>query len=87
MEVTYNYFTFKEGQVYIAYAPQLDLSSCGKTQREAGRMLKKAVKLFIEEAQRMGTLREILIESGYNERDNGVWTYPPICEIVMEEKV
>jgi hypothetical protein len=87
MEVTYSYLTFKEGNVYVAYTPQLDISSCGKNQQEAGRMLKKAVKLFIKEAERMETLREILIESGYEEGKNGIWTYPPIYEIVMEEKV
>ena len=35
----------------------------------------------------MGTPEEILIEGGYEKGGNDIWNYPPICEIVMEEKV
>lgn len=57
---------FKEEGAYVSYCPELDLSSCGKSIDEAKDNLLKATKLFIEEAQKMGTLKSILEESGYD---------------------
>ena len=31
MRIKYSAIVFKEGDSYVAYAPQLDLSSCGDT--------------------------------------------------------
>ncbi|OGK11175.1 MAG: hypothetical protein A2Y63_03365, partial [Candidatus Riflebacteria bacterium RBG_13_59_9] len=50
---------------FVAHCPQLDVSSCGKTVEEARANILTAVRLFLEEAARMGTLREILDEAGY----------------------
>lgn len=57
--------TFKEGNVYISLSPELGVSSFGKTAKEAKNSLKEAVSLFLEECQRIGTLREVLQESGF----------------------
>ena len=51
---------FKEENVFISYCPELDISSCGSTIEQAKDMLHTAVRLFIEESERMGTLEEIL---------------------------
>jgi len=72
MRVSYNVIVFKEGDIFVSYSPQLDLSSCGKTPVEARKMLREAVMLFIEEAEKMGTLEDILTECGY-EKDNDHW--------------
>jgi len=56
---------WKEGASYVAYAPELDVSSCAKTANQAKSRLREAVSLFIEEAARMGTLEEILAEAGF----------------------
>lgn len=55
----------KEGKIYVAYTPALDLSTCGKTLAEAERMFKEVVELFIEELQRMGTLDKTLSDLGW----------------------
>ena len=69
---------FKEGGTYISYCPELDVSSCGNTIDEARKNLKIAVNLFIEEAEKMGTLRDILYESGYELKEPDYWQAPRI---------
>ncbi|MCK5380227.1 MAG: hypothetical protein KAJ81_02080 [Candidatus Latescibacteria bacterium] len=48
----------------MAYSPLLDLSSFGVSVDHARKMLKEAAWLFIEEAEKMGTLKQILEEAG-----------------------
>lgn len=40
---------WKEGRTYVAYAPELDVASCGRTAKKAKARLKEAVSLYIEE--------------------------------------
>ena len=54
--------------MFVAYTPELDLSSCGGSQQKALHNLKEAVTLFLEEAENMGTLSQILEEAGYSKR-------------------
>jgi hypothetical protein len=68
MEVEFTSQIFREGRLYVAYAPELDVSSCGGSPAKAKRNLLDAVRLFLEEAERMGTLSRILKESGYVQR-------------------
>ena len=63
---------FQEGEVYIAYVPELDLSSCGDTPEEARRNIRDAIEGFLETSEEMGTLGEILEEAGF-ERAAGTW--------------
>ena len=56
--------------MYVAYTPQLDLSSCGGTKDKALKNLKEAARLFLEEAEKLGTLEQILEEAGYHIRKN-----------------
>ena len=69
---------WKEGNVYVSYCPQLDVSSCGDTVEDARKMLKEAVRLFLEEAEKKGTLQDILEESGYHLENNQKWIPPKI---------
>jgi len=57
---------FREGDAIIAYCPELDISSCGHSETEARANLQTALRLFLEEAARMGTLADILAEAGYD---------------------
>jgi hypothetical protein len=59
---------WKEESSHVAYAPELDISSCGKTASQAKARLRESVTLFIEETARMGTLEEILAEVGFEQR-------------------
>ena len=68
MEISFTTQILKEGRTYVAYTPELDLSSCGGTEGKARKNLLEAVRLFLEEAEKMGTLEQILEESGYVRR-------------------
>lgn len=77
------YFTteiHKEGQYFIAWTPELDVSSMGTTIDEARANLREAVGLFLKEAEKMGTFREILEEAGYVRVDQ-MWRAPEILAI------
>ena len=68
MEIQFTTRIFKEGRSFVAQALELDISSCGGTKEKALRRLKEAVCLFLEEADKMGALEQILEEAGYGKR-------------------
>ena len=72
MDVHFTTQVFKEGRSFVAHTPQLDVSSCGTTRDKAIANLQEAVRLFLEEADRMGTLDQILEEAGYSKGKNGI---------------
>ncbi len=63
---------FKEGDVFVAVASELNVSSYGDTIEGAKESLREAVDAFIEECQEMGTLDEVLEEAGFS-RINETW--------------
>ena len=63
---------FKEDDVFVAISPQLNISSFGDSVEDARASLKEAIAAFIEECTAMGTLDEILEESGFS-RTNEDW--------------
>lgn len=46
---------WKEGPTYVAYAPELDVSSCGRTASQAKSRLREAISLFVEESAKLET--------------------------------
>ena len=74
--IEYDMIIFKEDETYVAYCPELDVSSCGNTVEHAREMLKTAVRLFLEEAEKMGTLEDILEEARYKKDTSGCWIPP-----------
>ena len=50
---------------FVAHALELDVSSCAGTKDKADKNLKEAVRLFLEEAGKMGTIDQILQKAGY----------------------
>ncbi len=74
--IDYDIIVFKEDEMYVAHCPELDVSSCGNTVDKAKEMLKTAVNLFLEEAEKMGTLTDILEESRYRKDAGGRWLPP-----------
>jgi hypothetical protein len=63
MEIQFTTRIFKEGRTFVAHALELDVSSCGGSKEKALKNLKEAVRLFLEEAGKMGTLEQILEEA------------------------
>ena len=74
-DIAYTIHTFREGDSYVAYVPELDVSSCGATNDEARKNIREAVQAFIEAGEEMGTLDQILEESGYQRVGEG-WNAP-----------
>jgi predicted RNase H-like HicB family nuclease len=64
-DIAYTVHTFKEGNTYVAYVPELDLSSCGATRDNARKNMRDAVAGFLESAAARGALNLILEEAGY----------------------
>lgn len=63
--IQFNTDIWREGDMYVSYVPQLDISSCGKTIEEAKKNIYDAVEGFIEEAANMGTVQQIMDEAGF----------------------
>lgn len=74
---------WKEGKHYLAYNPELDVASQGKTPENAQEMLKDAISLFIETAKDMGTLNSILSEAGFVKKEKR-WISPVISLSPLE---
>ena len=77
-KIEFDGIIFREGGLYVGYSPKLDVSSCGDTMEKARKNLLTAVRLFLEEADRMGTLEEILAECGYAKTVTGQWQTPRV---------
>ena len=68
MTIEFRSHVFKEGKMYVAYTPELDLSSCATTQTKAQKNLIEAVRLFLEEAEKKGSLSQILQQARFVRR-------------------
>ncbi len=86
MDIQFTTDIFKEGAQYGAHTPELDLSSCARTETKARDNLIEAVRLFLEEAGKMGTLEQLLQESGYVRRGNGAWQAPQLASPPLVER-
>lgn len=71
---------FKEGDVYVALSPELNLSSFGETIEKAREAFREALAAFIEECREMGTLEDVLEESGFDKRDDSWESRKPLVE-------
>jgi hypothetical protein len=78
MEIRFSMQIFKEGRMFVARAPELDVSSCAGSEKKAEANLLEAVRLFLEEAFKMGTLKEILEEAGFVKRKSAFEGPKPI---------
>ena len=85
-KVVFNSEVFREGDVYVALCPELNISSFGDTIDQAKISLKEAVEAFIEECEAMGTLDEILEETGFHEELEPSQLWVP-REPLAEEKM
>lgn len=57
---------WKEGTMYTAYCPELDVVSCGKSVEEARENLIEVIEIQLEETARLGTLKAFLEDAGYD---------------------
>ena len=52
---------WKEGNMYVSYCPELDISSCGENIEQAKRNLIETILINIEETKNMGTFDQFRI--------------------------
>jgi predicted RNase H-like HicB family nuclease len=72
MKISLRIEIFKEGDVYVALSPGLNVSSFGETIDDAKKSVKEAIEAFIDKCEKMGTLDEVLEESGFS-KVNDFW--------------
>ncbi|OHA09260.1 MAG: hypothetical protein A3B37_03550 [Candidatus Sungbacteria bacterium RIFCSPLOWO2_01_FULL_59_16] len=68
---------WKDGRHFVAYTPELDLASQGRTPAHAEERLREAVSLFFEETRRMGTFGEVMRQAGFLKRHRR-WEAPRV---------
>jgi predicted RNase H-like HicB family nuclease len=56
---------WKEGNMYVSYCPELDITSCGDSIEQAKKNLMEVILINFEEAQKMGTFDRLLEEAGF----------------------
>jgi predicted RNase H-like HicB family nuclease len=83
MEINFTIQVWKEGKMYVSHAKELEVCSCGRTIKEAKKNLIEAVECFLETAEEMGTLEQILEEAGFLKKKR-VWKAP---DIISTEKM
>ena len=71
-KVFYKVEIFWEGHCYVGLCRELDVSSFGDSPEDARESLQEAVETFLEGCESLGTLNEVLEESGF-ETINGAW--------------
>jgi predicted RNase H-like HicB family nuclease len=67
----------KENNLFVAYCPALELSSYGKTKKEAKENFYDALKIFIEETHKKGTLEKVLLSLGWTLKQKPQISYKP----------
>ena len=60
MEINFTAQIWQEGNMYVAFTPELDISSCGKTPLGARKNLQEAVGILLEETEKMGIISQVL---------------------------
>lgn len=79
-DISFTVYIFEEGDAYVAYVPELDLSSCGASDAQTRKNIRDAVRGFIETSRDLGTLTEILEEAGYV-REGDTWRAPEFVSL------
>lgn len=57
---------WKEGNIYTAYCPELDVASCGRDIEEARKNLVEVIEIQLEETAKLGTLKSFFEDAGYD---------------------
>lgn len=66
---------FKEGDVFVAYTPTLDISTCADTIKEVKQRFEELVMIFFKELERKNTTDEVLEELGWHKTKQS-WQAP-----------
>jgi len=67
----------KQNKCFVAYTPVLDISTSGKTEKEAKVRFVELVNIFLEELIEAGTVNDVLSELGWK-KEQKKWIPPKI---------
>ena len=84
MRVVYRIEVFKEGDMYVGVCPELNVSSFGADSEEAEFSAQEAVAAFLETCHDIGTLEDVLIESGFTLADRDWVPRKPVVDATHE---
>jgi len=65
---------WKEGNMYVSYCPELDISSCGDNIEQAKKNLYETIQINIEETKKMGTFEKFSDECGLEIGDDQTYS-------------
>ena len=54
---------WKEGNMFTAYCPELDVASCGHSSDEAKKNLSEVIGIQLEETSKLGTLKDFFYQT------------------------
>ena len=76
---------FKEGKLFVAYCPALDISTSAETLVQVRKMFAEMVDIFFEEVIKMGTMDKVLSQCGWRKvsRPKRHWE-PPKRQFITE---
>lgn len=77
---------FQEDEIWVAYCPALELSSYGDDEVDAKKAFNGAMKIFISETQRKGTLEKYLLKKGWQLRQKPKPVYDQPVFTLQESK-
>lgn len=69
----------KQGKRFVAWASAFDLSTSGRTVKEAQLRFEEASQIFIDELIEAGTLNEVLSELGWKKSQQS-WVAPKVVK-------
>lgn len=82
IEVSLDVLLIKEGDYIVSYCPELELSSFGSTENEAKIAFESALKIFLDEVHKRGTLDKVLLDLGWTLRKVPTASFqPPVRDI------
>ena len=65
---------------WVAYNPELDVASCGPTEKKARENLKEALDIVLVGAKKDGNLEDLLTNAGFTVKGNSI--QPP--KVIIE---
>ena len=68
----------RQGKQIVAYSPALDLSTVGKSEKDAKRRFENAVDIFFEELVETGNLEKVLYGLGWQKKPERQWEPPKV---------
>jgi predicted RNA binding protein YcfA (HicA-like mRNA interferase family)/predicted RNase H-like HicB family nuclease len=70
MRIKFTEELWKEGGMYVSYAPELDIAACGETVEQAKANLVEVISINFDEMKKMGTLDAFFADAGFNVRED-----------------